>query len=149
MADTTRLGELLMAASRRFSQRGVAAFGEHGLSPARVRLLLMVGGTPGLKMVEAAESLGVSGRAVTPLVDALTSEGLLERRPDPADRRAFRLELTEAGRQALAKIEALQAQVSTGIFAALSVEEQEQLERLLAKFVGADGPCPSPQGGTQ
>ncbi|TMR95818.1 hypothetical protein [Nonomuraea basaltis] len=72
-------------------------------------------------------------------------EGLSARGLDPADRRAFRLGLTEA----LAKIEALQARVSAGIFGGLSAEEQEQLERLLAKFVGAESPRPSPQGGTQ
>lgn len=137
MADAARLGELLMAASRLFSQRGTAAFGEHGLSPARVRLLTTVGASPRLKMAEAASAMGVTARAVTPLVDALETEGLLTRHPDPADRRATRLDLTPTGRQALTTIEHLQASVSDQIFSALSTAEQAELQRLLAKFVSS------------
>jgi hypothetical protein len=44
-------------------------------------------------------------------------------------------------------LECEQAQVSAGIFGGLSMKGQ--LERLPAKFVGAESPCPSPQGGTQ
>jgi DNA-binding MarR family transcriptional regulator len=56
--------------------------------------------------------------------------------------------LTETGRQALARIEDLQSQVSAAIFAKLTADEQDRLERLLATFVGADGPRQEPQGGT-
>ncbi|WP_214316726.1 MarR family winged helix-turn-helix transcriptional regulator [Nonomuraea sediminis] len=135
MANPKRLGELIQAASRRFAQQGLARFAAHGLSPSRVRLLTLVSETPGMRMVEAAQALGVSQRAVTALVDALESEGLARRRPDPSDRRALRLELTAAGREALATIGDLQEQVSSDIFAGLSSADQSELERLLVAFL--------------
>ncbi|GAA2986167.1 MarR family transcriptional regulator [Streptosporangium longisporum] len=133
--SATELGELLMAASRAFSQQGRARFGEHGLSPARVRLLVALHHRPGSRMRELADLLGVSGRAITPLVDALESDGLLARRPDPDDRRAFRLTLTDAGIGAIDEIAALQGRISEEIFSGLAVEDRDGLARLLRVFL--------------
>lgn len=128
-----------MAASRVFSQRGLAAFGAHGLSPARVRALVVVGASPGLRMVSMASQLGVSARAITSLVDTLEEEGLVVRSPDPMDRRATLLRLTPAGAEAVDRIKELQGGISDEIFSGLSGVEQEQLAALLRKFVGSPG----------
>lgn len=131
-----RLGELLMAASRTFSRQGQARFGEHGLSPARVRLLMALGDAEAVRMRDLAARLGVTGRAVTPLVDALEAEGLVRRCADPGDRRAFRLELTEAGTGALERIGELQARISREIFQTMDPGQRDLLARLLTTFLG-------------
>ncbi|MGP3918948.1 MarR family winged helix-turn-helix transcriptional regulator [Nonomuraea sp. 10N515B] len=135
-SGATELGELLVAAYRAFSQQGRARFGDYGLSPARVRLLTALHQRPESRMRDLADALGVSGRAVTPLVDALESDGLITRKPDPADRRAFRLTLTDAGLGAIDQIARLQQQVSEDIFSGMPAEDRRELARLLRTFLG-------------
>ncbi|MFI6596944.1 MarR family winged helix-turn-helix transcriptional regulator [Nonomuraea sp. NPDC050536] len=143
-SGATELGELLVAAYRAFTQQGRARFGEHGLSPAKVRLLTTLHHRQDSRMRDLADVLGVSGRAVTPLVDALESDGLITRKPDPGDRRAFRLALTDAGLGTIDQIARLQQQVSEDIFRGMPAEDQRELARLLRAFLGTThGPgCP-------
>ena len=54
----------------------------------------------GLKMNELSRLLMVTGGNITAIVDQLEKEGLVERLDEPADRRAFRIHLTRAGRRA-------------------------------------------------
>jgi DNA-binding MarR family transcriptional regulator len=143
-SGATELGELLVAAYRAFTQQGRARFGEHGLSPAKVRLLTALHQRPESRMRDLAEMLGVSGRAITPLVDALESDGLVTRKPDSGDRRAFRLALSRAGLGAIDEIARLQEQVSEEIFSDTPAEDRRELARLLRNFLGTrHGPgCP-------
>jgi DNA-binding MarR family transcriptional regulator len=57
--------------------------------------LMRCGDTP---LGDLAEDLGSTPRNITGLVDHLERDGLVERVPDPADRRSVRARLTEAGR---------------------------------------------------
>jgi len=141
-ADPARLGELLVMAWRTFSRRGQARFSEHGLAAARVRALTTLAASGRVRMVDLAKALGVTNRAVTPIVDALAADGLVERQPDPADRRAFQLVLTPAGAAQVKTISRLQRTISEEIFSVLTPDERDQLGRLLAKFVGEQASCP-------
>lgn len=136
-ADVTaaELGELLQKASHTFARRGIAGFADHGLSPARVRLIVTVGEASGIRMRDLAERLGVTGRAVTPLVDRLEREGLITRQPDPDDRRAFRLTLTDKGENLRATIAELQETVSHAAFAHLNPTDRSHLAHLLSKLL--------------
>jgi DNA-binding MarR family transcriptional regulator len=142
------LGELLVGAWQAFTRKGLAGFQEHGLSPARVRLLLALATAGGTRMSNLAEQLGVTNRAITGLVDALEREDVVARRPDPDDRRAVRLELTGAGVALVGKIERLQHEVSEQIFAPLSQPQRDQLAGLLRRFIRAQyadhGPAAPP-----
>ena len=131
------LGELLHRAAVSFARRGLAGFAEHGLSPARVRLIVAVGEAPGIRMRDLAEQLGVTARAVTPLVDGLEGEGLMLRKADRADRRAFRLHLTETGEGLRSVISDLQEKVSDQVFSALNQTDRDQLAELLRKLLTA------------
>jgi DNA-binding MarR family transcriptional regulator len=53
-----------------------------------------------LTLTALADLLGVTKQAAAPVVDEMAGLGLVERRPDPADRRAKLLALTAAGRGA-------------------------------------------------
>src|SRR5260370_35684689 len=75
-----------------------------GLSQGRMGALfrlLRCGDTP---LGDLAEDLGSTPRNITGLVDHLEKDGLVERVPDPDDRRSVRARLTESGR---AQIEAI------------------------------------------
>src|SRR5579871_2496301 len=67
------------------------------LSMPRAHLLLMVAEAGSVRMGDLSRVLGVTPRNVTTLVDAIEKEGLIVRRPDPGDRRAILLELSEGG----------------------------------------------------
>jgi DNA-binding MarR family transcriptional regulator len=68
-------------------------------------------------------------------VDALEGEGLVERRPDPTDRRARIVVPTDAGRELLAQAEEVVLGVEDEMLADLSVEERRVLSGLLTRLV--------------
>jgi DNA-binding MarR family transcriptional regulator len=63
---------------------------------AQWRALAIVGGRPGLSQGELAEILEVEPITTCRMIDRMEQAGLIERRRDPADRRAWHLFVTEA-----------------------------------------------------
>ena len=88
----------------------------------------------GLKMNELSRRMMVSGGNVTGITDQLVKEGLVERQPEPADRRAFRVRLTRTGGKAFAEMARGHETWVVGLFSGLTLKEQRELFRLLAKF---------------
>ena len=68
-------------------------------------------------------------------VDALEEGGLVERRPDPKDRRARIVVPTDAGRELLARAEGVALAVEDEVLADLGTEEQRALRDLLTRLV--------------
>gem|GEM_PF-625137 len=58
----------------------------------------------GSKLVDIAQALGVALPSASRLVERLVRQGLVERKPDPYDRRAVRLTLTERSREAASQL---------------------------------------------
>ena len=88
----------------------------------------------GLKMRELSRLLMVTGGNVTGLADRLADEGLIERRDDPRDRRAYYVSLTAKGREQFQRMAREHEQWVTGLFAALDPKELAQLWDLLGKL---------------
>lgn len=88
----------------------------------------------GLKMGELSRRLMVTGGNVTGIADQLAREGLITRDADPADRRAFRIALTPAGRKVFARMAARHEQWVAGLAAGLTETEREQLLHLLGRL---------------
>ena len=88
----------------------------------------------GLKMNELSRHLMVTGGNVTGIVDPLEKEGLVERRPEPADRRAYRVRLTRAGRKAFAEMARAHEGWIVELLGGLSRKEQAETYRLLARM---------------
>jgi len=90
------LGFLLADVSRLMR----AAFNQHlegsSLTLAQARALIYVSRHEGCRQVELAALLEVQPITLARLLDQLADEDLVERRPDPADRRAYRVFLTPA-----------------------------------------------------
>ncbi len=86
------------------------------------------------KMSELAASLDLNARTITTAVDALEREGILERRPDPFDRRATRVLLTDAGRDQIAEWQKFQQRLAESAMAPLSADERRSLKRVLDKI---------------
>jgi DNA-binding MarR family transcriptional regulator len=69
----------------------------------------------GLSQVDLAEVLELQPISLVRLLDRLVEHGLLERRPDPRDRRANKLFLTPDGRQLVDDLDSLRDDIATDV----------------------------------
>jgi MarR family transcriptional regulator for hemolysin len=99
----------------RFDQRARA----HGMTRAQWVILARLARQPGMSQNEMAAICEVEPISVGRLVDRLEARGMVERRPDPADRRINRLHLLEAAEPILEEIscyrDELLAEVTEGL----------------------------------
>ncbi|MAP12855.1 MAG: MarR family transcriptional regulator [Gammaproteobacteria bacterium] len=91
-----------------------------GLTQARWSTLLQVKrGGEGLGQRQLADFVGIEGATLVPLLDSLTKLDLVERRPDPDDRRVKTVHLTRAAEPVLDEIETiaddLRSELLTGV----------------------------------
>ena len=91
----------------------------HGMTRAQWAVLLRLERREGLKQSDLAEDLDIQPITLTRLVDRLCDNGLIERRPDPADRRAKRLYLTPAARPLLDRISAQVEELAETVLAGI------------------------------
>jgi len=77
-----------------------------GLTAGEVNALACMRGGEPLGLRRLAEATGQRPSTLTGVVDRLERRGLVERRPHPADRRAFELAPTAEGRKAIARVAA-------------------------------------------
>ncbi|MFF8864217.1 MarR family winged helix-turn-helix transcriptional regulator [Streptomyces sp. NPDC015139] len=117
---------------------------ELGVTPAQSRLLRTLAhyGSPP-RMADLAERLEVVPRAVTTLVDGLEANGKVRRAPDPANRRAIRIELTDEGRATLRELRGARRSAAEEILAPLTEKERQVLGVLLDTLIdgGAAHAC--------
>ena len=88
----------------------------------------------GLKMNELSQHLMVTGGNVTGIVDLLEKDGLAERRPEPADRRAYRVRLTRAGRKTFAEMARAHEEWIVELLVGLPRREHAQVYKLLGRI---------------
>lgn len=110
-----------------------------GMSVARANLMLAIhaahAGQTTARMVDIALDVGVTARTLTTMVDALEKQGLLTRIPDPDDRRAIQLALTEDGNAAIPPLRDALGSASDAIVSPLLPDERETFLRLLYKLM--------------
>lgn len=124
---------LLFDTSRLLCLQSDRLLGESiGLSEARARLLITVSESEPARMGALAETLGVSARSVTSMVDALEHQGMLIRDSDPNDRRATLLRLTEDSRSRMRQLHQAQLDLAEDLLSVLGPEERANLHRMLA-----------------
>lgn len=82
-----------------------------------------------------AEEMGLSSGAMTNRLDRLETAGLIRRLPDPDDRRALKIELTDSGWQAWQDSVGAQAQKEALVASALDPGEKDILNGLLRRLM--------------
>lgn len=122
---------------RRETQRRTAPL---GLNPHQSRALRVIGTAGPLRPSELAERLGIVARSATDSVSGLVAAGFVERRIDPADRRAHLLALSESGAIALADVTRVRAEVAGAYFGRLSAPDRAELARLLSRLEDGESP---------
>ncbi|HLV03461.1 MarR family winged helix-turn-helix transcriptional regulator [uncultured Georgenia sp.] len=129
------LSEALMHASRALRRRWWAALEGWELSPHQARALRTVCGQEPARLSEIAARLRIAPRSATEVVDSLEARGLVQRTPDPDDRRAVRVVATEAGRQMQETAWAARERAAEEFFGRLEPPEREELGRLLRRLL--------------
>ena len=107
----------------------------HDLSEGRLGVLWMLRFRESMTLGDLAESLDVSPRNITGLVDHLEADGLIERFADPEDRRATRVRLTPAAKQKMAAVKKQMADQNNGLVAGFTNDELKELRHLCLKLV--------------
>ena len=118
---------------RRFNQRALLFL---GLTRAQCKVLGYLARNEGINQAGLADLLEIKPMTLVRQIDRMEEDGWIERRPDPTDRRAHRLFLTEKARLILARILDLSNEVRTEAFAGLSKAEGRHLIDLLARVHG-------------
>jgi DNA-binding MarR family transcriptional regulator len=118
-----------------FSSRGFTeALAPAGIDPREFLLMRFVAASEGQSQQALSERLSVPASRMVALVDRLEEVGLIERRPDPEDRRVRGLYLTRKGRGVLEKAGKIAIDYETRLCAGINREEREQLIDLLQKL---------------
>jgi DNA-binding MarR family transcriptional regulator len=103
----------------------------YDLTPAQFEVLAHLHTNPGITQQELAEKLLVTKGNVCGLINRLEADGLVERCPDPEDRRSNRLHLTEKATQIASEAIPDHEAFIEDHMAALSGEDLEALHALL------------------
>jgi DNA-binding MarR family transcriptional regulator len=133
-ATLTNLGFLLAKASQRFNEKLVKRLADSGFSevrPAYGSVLMPLFAEDGLRPGQIGARARLSKQSMTRLVAQCEADGLVRRRRDEADGRAFRIELTRRGRRLRSVAQVVLADLDDEIAAALGHEDRAALERAL------------------
>src|SRR5271154_5853479 len=130
------LGFLLHDVSRllrkRFDQRAKSL----GLTRAQYHLLAHLARNEGINQAGLAEILEIEPITLTRLIDRMESGAWLERRPDPADRRARTLFLTDKARAVFRRMRMIATGLHDEALRGFSAEEREWLLDALVRARG-------------
>ncbi len=124
-------------AARELEARLEPVYREHGLEPGwhDVLATLRRQGPPyQLRPSDFTGSLMLTSSGATKRLDRLERAGLVERAPDPDDRRGVTITLTEAGHELIDRVTEAHLANEARLLAGLSAREREQLAGLLRKL---------------
>jgi DNA-binding MarR family transcriptional regulator len=96
---------------------------------------------PELSQQSLCEALVTDPNNCVLLLNELESQGWVERRRDPADRRRHIVALTDAGREAYRRSILAREAVEDDVLGALDEDERQSLRRLLSKALGYELPA--------
>jgi MarR family transcriptional regulator for hemolysin len=100
---------------------------QFGMTRAQWAVLVRLDRSEGLNQSELAEMLDLQPITLTRLLDKLCDSGLIERRPDPDDRRAKRLFLTSAARPLLKQLGTLGENTMASALEGVAWEDVERM----------------------
>ena len=127
----------VIGAAHEVEGRLEGALGAVGLSLAKLNVLKALADTDEpLPLSHLADRCCCVRSNITQLVDRLEADRLVERLPDPADRRSVRAALTPAGRERHAEAVRIVGETERDVFAGLGEEDRQALTRLLGRLGG-------------
>jgi DNA-binding MarR family transcriptional regulator len=134
-AGDESLSETFWSVARRLRETSQATLAPWDITPAHLRALRVLSRHGPMRLSGLSDHLHIAPRSATEVVDALESRGLVGRRPDPGDRRATLVELTEHGTTVMQAIRANRGAEAERTFSRLSEADRDQLARILRQLL--------------
>jgi len=113
----------------------------HGLRKVDFSLLMLLADHEHLAPKRLVTMLSLTAPKLSMVLDRMQARGLIERRPDPSDRRSVQVTLTEQGLQLAQALQPVARRMEQGLKKRLSAADHARLIELLRKL--ADGAAPA------
>ena len=133
-ADDETLAEAFRAVARQLREVSQETLAPWDISPSHLRALRVLRRDGVMRLSELSDRLHIAPRSTTEVIDALESRGLIQRQPDPGDRRATLVEVTGHGAEILDEIRAARGTEAERVFGQLSETDRGHLTRILGKL---------------
>ncbi len=130
------IGTLIFLTSK--SMEGAAEYeikSKLGLTSSQWKVILALNLFDGLSQRELADKIYVDGSTLVPVIDKMEKNGLLERRPDPKDRRNNRIYLTKKSESIVDSIVEIILQLRKMFYKGLSKDDLELMRPSLKKII--------------
>jgi DNA-binding MarR family transcriptional regulator len=128
------LPEYFWGVARRLRQLSRETLAPWEISPSHSRALGVLMRHGAMRLSDLSDHLRIAPRSATEVVDVLEERGLVERQPDPGDRRATMVALTENGKQVGEAIRSARTSEAERFFGELSETDRAHLARILRKL---------------
>jgi MarR family transcriptional regulator, transcriptional regulator for hemolysin len=142
------IGYLLKDVTRRYAARFERHAEEVSLTLLQCKVLVYLSKNEGASQVRLCDLTEIEPMTMVRILDRMEADKLLERRPDPADRRARRLYLTRKAARALAEIDRISEATRNEFFAGVSKADREAflkvLEHVHQNACALDAATPAP-----
>lgn len=109
------------------------------LTPPDAGILRLLRVAAGISQQELSAKLQIHPSRLVAILDSLEKRKLVERQPNPNDRRLYSLHLTKNGGEILEKIGRVAREHQDALLAALNVDERQQLTGLLHRIADQQG----------
>ena len=111
------------------------ALSETKLTPSQHLLLLLVKTGEATSSAELARAIGMLPQSMQELISPLEAKGAIVRRPDPANNRILRIELTAVGERLFARASDLATRLERELLESFDGEQLSKLNSLLATLI--------------
>jgi DNA-binding MarR family transcriptional regulator len=109
------------------------------LSPADAGILRLLRTAAGISQQELSATLRIHPSRLVAILDNLEKRQLVERKPNPGDRRLYSLHLTRDGGEALQRIGKIAREQQDALLSALNAEERSNLTEMLHRIADQQG----------
>ncbi|HSR00702.1 MAG TPA: MarR family transcriptional regulator [Sphingomicrobium sp.] len=123
------IAETAHALRKAFDRRAVGL----GVTRAQWKVLFRLERQPGLRQIELSDMLDIEPITLSRIIDRLEESGLVERKADPLDRRAWRLHVTAKAEPLIAKLRGIANAMIAEAFAGIDPKDIEIARRVLAR----------------
>jgi DNA-binding MarR family transcriptional regulator len=128
------LADAFRSVSRQLRETSQETLAPWDINPSQFRALRVLNRHGAMRLSDLSGHLHIAPRSATEVVDALESRGLVERRPDPSDRRATLVELTTEGTDVLGAIRTARGTEAERVFDRLTPADRDHLARILRQL---------------
>jgi DNA-binding MarR family transcriptional regulator len=128
------LSEAFRSVARQLRQTSLRSLAQWDITPSQSRALRVLTRHGAIRLSGLSEHLRIAPRSTTEVVDDLEAKGLIERRPDPEDRRATLVALTGHGATVGEAIRSASGTEAERVFDRLSATDRANLARILRKL---------------